>query len=320
MESWTQTSNCGCSRKNSVVSTSAKRHHQHHHQHNNATNHHHHSSSLRRLQPVELDVGGDSSSLSLASLRIKAVRAPTIITSSAPSDFSLNENLVQGNSSDYPHGERAAAEIASDYTAVARGGVPGTDSDDYGVGFPSELRGQGRDGVYAASVRETGSSYVYATSAPGAASDAATRRSGLTTESDVGDCLRRGDAMPRAVNDIVTHGHFVSRRPVPGARRSMTDIPQRQQQHRAGRERCRSGAPASAAGTEDARKGWSATRSRRGKSAGEKYCGRPCDACSLQQFQNWVKVSVRPRVKGSARKWCRQPFAVILTLIKKKKN
>lgn len=295
METWTQTSNCGCSRKNSVVASSAKSPHHHsnnnnnnsHHRSNNNNNGRHRSSSLRPLQPVELDgqnaPGGDSGgSLSLASLQIRAVRAPTVVASSvAPSDAALSPeaaHAAQGNSKDCPRGE-----TASEFTAVAAG-----------------------------STNTIPTTNVYA--------GAGTTTAAAGRQNDARDCLqlqpRRGDlVLTRAVTDtIVTHGHFVSRRPAPGARlRKPPDGQQQQQQRglRAGRERCWSGGVVTAAtagapsggevsGTSGGGGGGggggsvpSATRSRRGKSAGDgkHYCGRPCDACSLQQFQNWVKVS-----------------------------
>ena len=291
MDTWTQTSNCGCSRKNSVVASSAKspHHHHHYHQHSNNNNshhrsntnnnNHHRSSSLRPLQrPVELDghnaPGGDSGgSLSLASLQIRAVRAPTVVTSSvAPSDAALSPeaaHAAQGNPKDYPRGE-----TASEFTAVAAGSTNTATHVCAGAGTTSD---------------------------PSAAAG---------RQNDVRDCLqlppRRGDlVLTRAVTDtIVTHGHFVSRRPAPGARlRKPPDGQQQQQQQqrglRAGRERCWSGGVPPGGGVSGTSGGGgggsvpSATRSRRGKSAGDgkHYCGRPCDACSLQQFQNWVKVS-----------------------------
>lgn len=215
----------------------------------------------------------------MASLQIKSMRAQTSLQG-ARRDSKHYGKSGSKDASDYVNVGRGVAQTRSDYPTGARVGFVEVDdeqsTDSFDLGAHREYVTQNHANVSSHKLKLT------------PRSDALSRKTPhrFTSPSKTHRTQHyQGGAVSRTVSDMVTHGHFVSRKPVQSPR---THSKMHQQGRWAGRERCRSGFAPSATLNQGGKGTMSATQARREKSAGDRYCGRPCDACTVQDL---IKVS-----------------------------
>ncbi|KAL8600678.1 hypothetical protein ACOMHN_006744 [Nucella lapillus] len=296
MDTFTQTSTCGCSGKHSALSSNTPtRHHrdQHHHQRRQSVR----SLALQPVSSVDLRTE-DHGNLSLASLHIQALRPPeTRLSTSAGGVASGTEDGRSRQFSDYPYphgggdcvpaawnqnrGEQHTTEIG----AVSKGENNKVNKSATISGLTSRkssLKTRPETEL------EKGNRVVSRGRTPHYVTYGHSNQNQTSSQqNDVTDARRKEADSRGSLDPTATNGEFISRRPPPAAFRSKNGL--RQQRERTSRERCRSGVTP-AGGDITGQKVTSVARARRGKSAGDlRYCGRPCDACSIQKLQDWAK-------------------------------
>ncbi|XP_076435425.1 uncharacterized protein LOC143275310 isoform X2 [Babylonia areolata] len=300
METFSQLSACGCGhRKHPTVPLTTKYQNQFHQRRQSVR-----SLALRPVAADAAQAEENSGSISLASLHIQALRPPensaSIITAGTEDEKSPRlgdyDAAWQGNGSDYTYGTRSA--VVGKISAATADKINGVITESHASILKPKPRGSLKSaGHERESLKDRATSRHKDT--PSYASHGSSSQNHSTAPSNkthdyVTGARATHETDPRDLREnLVTHGEFISRRPPPAFRSKsvLRQQQQQQRQQRVGRERCRSGVTPSrnlSPGQQQTKA--SAVRARRGKSAGDiRYCGRPCDACSLQKLQQWAK-------------------------------